>query len=83
LQKISLFSQKEVADIKEKIKKLEREMEFSYPVDSWARQEIKLIKERIESIPPPLEDAPYDYNHTGANCIAEMQGMPGMQVLPS
>jgi hypothetical protein len=39
---------------------LQQEVEHAYPVDSWARQEIQELKERIDHIPPPLEDAPYE-----------------------
>jgi hypothetical protein len=48
-----------VADIQIKLNFLQQETEHSYPVDSWARQEILELKKRIDHIPPPLEDAPY------------------------
>jgi hypothetical protein len=39
---------------------LEGDAEFSFKIDSWARQEIREIKEKLESLPPPLEDAPFE-----------------------
>lgn len=72
---------KQVWDIKENLAKIQGEIEVSYPVDAWARQEIKIIKERLESLPPPLEDAPFEKN-LQEQTSEEMQGMPGMQVLP-
>jgi hypothetical protein len=50
----------EIASIRRDLNILQQEVETGYPIDSWARQEINLIKERIESIPPPLEDAPFE-----------------------
>jgi predicted RNase H-like nuclease (RuvC/YqgF family) len=50
----------EIASLRRDLNILQQEVETGYPIDSWARQEINLIKERIESIPPPLEDAPFE-----------------------
>jgi hypothetical protein len=48
---------------------MEEEAEYSFKIDSWARQEIREIRERLDSIPPPLEDAPFESpkNSTRAN----------------
>jgi hypothetical protein len=72
---------KEVYEIKESITRIQGEIELSYPVDAWAKQEIKLIKDKLESFPPPLEDAPFE-NLIQEQTSEEMQGIPGMQVLP-
>lgn len=50
----------EVASLRRDFNILQQEVEVGYPIDSWARQEINMIKERIEYIPPPLEDAPFE-----------------------
>jgi hypothetical protein len=47
LAKEVLFLRKEVSELKEKIRNLEGDSEFSFKIDSWARQEIKNIKERL------------------------------------
>jgi hypothetical protein len=71
----------EVASLRRDLNILQQEVEISYPIDSWARQEINLIKERIESIPPPLEDAPFE-TIVQEKSASELQGITGMQVLP-
>ena len=58
LAKEVILLRKEVSELKETINRLDDETSFK--VDSWARQEIKQIKERLDSIPPPLEDAPFE-----------------------
>lgn len=40
LAKEMLLLKKEVTELKEKIKRMETEAEFSFKIDSWARQEI-------------------------------------------
>jgi hypothetical protein len=52
LSKEITFLKKEVAELKSKLRKFEEESEDSYKVDSWARQEIRMIKEQLESLPP-------------------------------
>jgi hypothetical protein len=63
---------------------MEDEAEYSFKIDPWARQEIKELKERIDSIPPPLEDAPFESPKSiiQGQTIAQMQGLTGMKIMP-
>jgi hypothetical protein len=76
----------EMASLRRDFNILQQEVEIGYPIDSWARQEINLLKERIESIPPPLEDVPFGETYFDTviqeRSTSELQGIKGMQVLP-
>ena len=61
-----ILLRKEVTDLKEKLKKLEEQSKDSYKVDSWARQEIRDIRDQLDSKPPPLEDVPFEKPKTAA-----------------
>jgi len=68
---------KEITELKEKIKRMDDEAEYSFKIDSWARQEIKELKEKLDSIPPPLEDVPLESPRPiiQGQTIAQMQGL--------
>jgi predicted RNase H-like nuclease (RuvC/YqgF family) len=74
---------KEISELKEKIRRMEEEAEYSFKIDSWARQEIKELKERLDSIPPPLEDAPFESPKSiiQGQTTAQMQGLAGMKIM--
>jgi hypothetical protein len=63
---------------------MEEEAEYSFKIDSWARQEIREIKERLDSIPPPLEDAPFESPRSiiQGQTTAQMQGLTAMKIMP-
>jgi hypothetical protein len=66
LQELSLVDlAKDVSGLKQEVYQLRRDLQIlqqdvnhSYPVDHWARQEILMLQTRLDSIPPPLEDFP-------------------------
>jgi hypothetical protein len=62
---------------------MEDEAEYSFKIDSWARQEIKELKKRLDSIPPPLEDAPLESPRSiiQGQTVAQMQGLAGMKIM--
>ena len=64
LAKEVFYLKKEVVELKLKMKQYEEVSEDSYKVDSWARQEIKALKDQVESLPPPLEDVPIEHVST-------------------
>jgi len=83
LAKEVIFIKKEVTELKGKIKKMEEEAEYSFKIDSWARKEIAEIKERLDSILPPLEDVPIQNpNIVAPNTTAYMQGLTAMKIMP-
>jgi predicted RNase H-like nuclease (RuvC/YqgF family) len=67
----------EIAALGRDLEHLQLEVDSGYPIDSWARQEIEIIKERIESLPPPLEDESFD-NIVQEKTTVELQGLGGM-----
>jgi hypothetical protein len=74
-----ILLRKEVTYLKEKFRKLEEEFEDSDKVDSWARQEIKDIRNQLDSRPPTLEDAPIEQR---PKTSAQLQGLSAMKILP-
>lgn len=74
-----ILLRKEVTDLKEKFRKLEEEFEDSDKVDSWARQEIRDIRNQLDSRPPTLEDAPIEQR---PKTSAQLQGLSAMKILP-
>jgi hypothetical protein len=78
-----LQMKKEIFELKEKIRRMEEEAEYNFKIDSWARQEIKELKEIIDSVPPPLEDAPFEGPRSviQGQTTVEMQGLAGMKIM--
>jgi len=66
-----------IGALRQNLDKLQLEVENGYPIDFWARQEINLLKEKLDSIPPPLEEAPFE-----SPPRQELTGITRMQVLP-
>jgi len=78
LAKEMILLRKEVIELKEKLRKLEEESEYNFKINSWARQEIREIRDQLDSKPPPLEDAPYEYSKT----TTHLKGLTTMKILP-
>ena len=73
-----ILLRKEVTELKEKLKKMEEECDYNFKIDSWARQEIREIRDQLDSRPPPLEDAPFE----NPKSSAQLQGLTSMKILP-
>jgi chromosome segregation ATPase len=84
LAKEILLLKKEISELKEKFKRMEEEAEYSFKIDSWARQEIRELKEKLDSIPPPLEDTPFESPKSiiQGKTTAQMKGLTGMKIMP-
>jgi hypothetical protein len=53
-------------------------------VDSWDRQEIKVLKEQVASLPPPLEYVPNEQEnnlHIARHESNHLQGLDAMKIL--
>lgn len=79
LAKEIISLKREVVELKSRLREFGEESTDSYKVDSWARQEIQMIKKLLESRPPPLEDAPIEIK---THSIAQLQGLNAMRILP-
>ena len=57
---------------------MEEESEYNFKIDSWEKQEIREIRDQLDSRPPPLEYAPFEKPKTAA----QPQGLATMKILP-
>jgi hypothetical protein len=78
LAKEMILLRKEVTGLREKLRKMEEESECSFKIDSWARQEIRQIRDELDSRPQPLEDAPFE----NLKSSSQLQGLTAMKILP-
>jgi hypothetical protein len=62
------------------MKQYEEVSEYSYKVDSWARQEIKALKDQLKSLPPPLEDVPIEPERHPHD-LTHLQDLNAMKIL--
>lgn len=72
---------KEVQSLKSQVNKLQDEIDHSYPVDHWARQEIMALRAKIDHIPLPLEDAEYEQAEASKPAESALEAFSNMQVL--